>query len=154
MYLGNQGSLERTAEIFHGPYGAVEPGFAGFESEIPEHSYNSYRLQDQQEREYHHYEGDRIPQITGIPCLKVEVRPLNLERGDSENQKCATCVYDRDVRPAGLPSSQMWRCLNPEDPKYDKYKKYETPSRGKRYKREEMGETPFYYCHGKCKSNK
>ncbi|GFS88184.1 uncharacterized protein TNCV_3149491 [Trichonephila clavipes] len=132
--------------------------FAGFAPVIPEQHYTSYWHDDHKERESYHYEGDRIPQRTGLPCVKLEVKPIHLECGDSEYQKCASCACVRDVRPAGLPSSEMWRGMDLEYGNKGK-KKYATSKPGrmhskeKRYMGDDSGEMYSFYCHGKSKSS-
>ncbi|GFR16691.1 uncharacterized protein TNCT_622691 [Trichonephila clavata] len=133
------------------------PGFAGFAPVIPEQHYSSYGHEDHRQRESCHYEGDRILHRTGFPCVKLEVKPIHLESGDSEYQNCASCECVRNVRPAGLPSNEMWRAMDLEYGGKGK-KKYRTGtpgemhSKGKRYMGEDSGIMYSYYCHGKTQT--
>ncbi|KAF8783030.1 hypothetical protein HNY73_013245 [Argiope bruennichi] len=110
------------------------PGYIGFSPEYPQQMGKSFGHQTHHLMREHPLFDGRSSKTNKNPCIRIEMMPSNLERGDSEYQKCSTCTYDRYVRPAGLPSEEMWRVLDLEGQRERKtneqkndYKAHESP---------------------------
>ncbi|GIY28989.1 hypothetical protein CDAR_79181 [Caerostris darwini] len=92
------------------------PGQTGFSPEFVQPRGRSYYHQAHRGTNYDDDCRPRYAQTRLPPGIKLELRQLNLERGDSGYLKCTSCTYDRYVRPAGLPSREPWQTqLEAED---------------------------------------